>query len=143
MPEHHLRVVCWKGRFDLACMLKYFLENFCSLLMWLMGPCFSRTEDSMLKVKINVMLSLCLIKIHVQIHVFLTSELVEGKWSASCPCCFTPIYIYKQILYPPATRTLLLVVQPVASRCTDCATAEQALVKYHYICTKYKVYTKE
>jgi hypothetical protein len=28
--------------------------------------------------------------VDVQIHIFLTSTLVGGEWSASCPCCFTP-----------------------------------------------------
>jgi hypothetical protein len=29
-------------------------------------------------------------KTEVQFHVFLTSALVRGEWSASCPCSFTP-----------------------------------------------------
>jgi hypothetical protein len=28
--------------------------------------------------------------VNVYIHIFLTAELVEGKWSASRPCRFTP-----------------------------------------------------
>jgi hypothetical protein len=28
--------------------------------------------------------------VDVQIHIFLTSALVGGEWSASRPCCFTP-----------------------------------------------------
>jgi hypothetical protein len=28
--------------------------------------------------------------VDVQIHIVLTSALVGGEWSASCPCCFTP-----------------------------------------------------
>jgi hypothetical protein len=26
----------------------------------------------------------------IYIHIFLTSKLVGGDWSASLPCCFTP-----------------------------------------------------
>jgi hypothetical protein len=29
-------------------------------------------------------------EVDAQIHIFLTSSLVEGKWSASRPCRFTP-----------------------------------------------------
>jgi hypothetical protein len=28
--------------------------------------------------------------VHVKIHIFLTSVLTGGEWSASCPGCFTP-----------------------------------------------------
>jgi hypothetical protein len=28
--------------------------------------------------------------VDVQIHIYLTSALVGGEWSASCPCRFTP-----------------------------------------------------
>jgi hypothetical protein len=61
----------------------------------------------------------------VQIHIFLTSELVGGKWSASCPSCFTPrerapsshwiggwvgprasLDNVEKILYPTRTRPL-------------------------------------
>jgi hypothetical protein len=28
--------------------------------------------------------------VDIQIHIFLTSVLAGGEWSASCPCHFTP-----------------------------------------------------
>jgi hypothetical protein len=50
--------------------------------------------------KVKVMISLCLLiknyamkaygGVDVQIHVFFTSALVGGEWSASQPCGFTP-----------------------------------------------------
>jgi hypothetical protein len=48
---------------------------------------------------VKVQLSLCLSKhyamktyggVDVKNHVFLTSEIVGGEWSTSCPGCFTP-----------------------------------------------------
>jgi hypothetical protein len=31
-------------------------------------------------------------EVDVQIHIFLTSAIVGGQWSASHPCCFTMIH---------------------------------------------------
>jgi hypothetical protein len=76
----------------------------------------------------------------VYIHIFLTSALVGGEWSASRPCRFTPgkelRYTFYRRLGGPQSRSgrygevknftlsglelsLPLVVQPVASRSTD------------------------
>jgi hypothetical protein len=76
----------------------------------------------------------------VYIHVFLTSALVTGEWSASQPGCFTPLGKSprcpldrrlggpqsqsgkrgeEKILDSTGTNSDLLVVQPVASRYTD------------------------
>jgi hypothetical protein len=78
--------------------------------------------------------------VDVQIHIFLTSALVGGEWSASLRCRFTPgkeppYQFYRRlggpqsrsgrygevkIFYPTGTLTPSpLVVQPVASRYTD------------------------
>jgi hypothetical protein len=79
----------------------------------------------------------------VQTHVFLTSALVGGEWSTSCPNHFTteerarypldrrlggPQSLSRRcgevnILDPAWTRTPTPVVQHVASLYTDCATA--------------------
>jgi hypothetical protein len=49
--------------------------------------------------KVNVKLSLCLIKhyamkayggVDIWIHIFLTLAIVGSEWSASRPCCFHP-----------------------------------------------------
>jgi hypothetical protein len=54
------------------------------------------------KIKVKVKLSLCFFSftkhhamkaywgVKVQLHIFLTSALDGGAWSASRPCCFTP-----------------------------------------------------
>jgi hypothetical protein len=78
--------------------------------------------------------------VDVLIHIFLTSALVGGEWSASRPCRFTPgkspRYPFYRRLGGPQSRSrrygevkmftlpglelpLPLVVQPVASRYTD------------------------
>jgi hypothetical protein len=51
--------------------------------------------------KVKVKLSLCsnyVMKAYgeldIQIHIFLTSALVGGEWSASCLCGFTPREMY-------------------------------------------------
>jgi hypothetical protein len=81
--------------------------------------------------------------VDVQSHVFLNSALVGGEWSASQPCRFTPggrspRYPLDRRLSVPQSRSGLRgdvghscplrdsnsdpsVVQPVASRYTDCA----------------------
>jgi hypothetical protein len=80
--------------------------------------------------------------VDVYIHVFLTSVLFGGEWSDSCPGRFTPgerapvthwIWSWMgpiadlgdmekwKFLRPPGLQLDLLVVQPVASRYTDCA----------------------
>jgi hypothetical protein len=69
--------------------------------------------------------------VDVKIHVFLTSALVRGEWSASRPGRFIPGEIApdthwiggeEKILDPTGTRNSTpSVVQPVASRYTDCA----------------------
>jgi hypothetical protein len=80
--------------------------------------------------------------VNVYIHIFLTSALVVGEWSASRPCRFTPgerapgthfmrlggpqsrsgRYGEVKIFYPSGTQTPAPpVVQPVASRYTNWA----------------------
>jgi hypothetical protein len=65
--------------------------------------------------------------VDVQIHIFLTSALVGGEWSASRPCRLTPgTHFIGGWVDPRAgledmelELPLPLVVQPVASRYTD------------------------
>jgi hypothetical protein len=74
----------------------------------------------------------------VEIHIFLTSALDGGEWSASRPCRFTPgthfiggwvdpkagVYDmekWKNFTLPGLELPPLLVAQPVASRYTDWA----------------------
>jgi hypothetical protein len=75
----------------------------------------------------------------------LTSTLDGGEWSASCSCCFTPLskvsqhHLDRRLGVPQSwpgqyeevkihscqysgSNSDPSVVQPVASRCTDCAT---------------------
>jgi hypothetical protein len=74
--------------------------------------------------------------VDVDFHIFLTSALVGGEWSASRPCRFTlgkegrlggpqsrpGQYGEVKIFDPTGTRTPApLVVQPVTSRYTDWA----------------------
>jgi hypothetical protein len=74
-------------------------------------------------------------------HIFLTSALVGGEWSASRPCCFTPVEkapgthwtggwmglradlddVNRIFLTLSGAELRPLVVQPVASRYTDCS----------------------
>jgi hypothetical protein len=82
--------------------------------------------------------------VDVQIHVSLTSTLVGGEWSASLPGRLTPgerasdthwigswvgpradlYHVQKgKFLILPGLEVLPSVVQPVASRYTDCAIA--------------------
>jgi hypothetical protein len=66
------------------------------------------------------------------VHVFLTSTLVGGEWSASRPSCFTPWEsastgpdwtTWRGEKYCPYrdSNSYPSAVQPVASRYTDCA----------------------
>jgi hypothetical protein len=74
--------------------------------------------------------------VDIQIQIFLTSALVEGEWSASRPSRFTPgesnpRFPFDKLGGPQSwteqhgpyrdSNFDPLVVQPVASRCTDCA----------------------
>jgi hypothetical protein len=89
--------------------------------------------------------------VDVYIHIFLTSALVGGEWSASRPCRFihrgkSPRYPLDRRLGGPQSRSrrggeenILVppgdsnsdpsVVQPVASRYTDCATRAQNFIE--------------
>jgi hypothetical protein len=80
--------------------------------------------------------------VDVEIHIFLTSALAAGEWSASGPCRFTSeerapgthwiggwvgpgagvdeVEKRKFLTYWDS-NSYLWVVQPVASRCTNCA----------------------
>jgi hypothetical protein len=74
--------------------------------------------------------------VYAWIHIFLTSALAGGEWSASRPCRFTPgrkIPRYpldrtaglddvekKKFLTTPGLEPDPSVVQPVGSRYTDC-----------------------
>jgi hypothetical protein len=88
-------------------------------------------------------------RVDVESHIFLTSVLVGGKWSASRPYRFTPgerapphsldrrlggpqsrsgRYGEEKILTLPGLELRPLAVQPVGSRYTDCATPAQSVV---------------
>jgi hypothetical protein len=46
------------------------------------------------------------------VHIFFTSALIGGEWSALCPCCFTP---GQRAPHPPSTHWIGGQVDPRAS----------------------------
>jgi hypothetical protein len=73
--------------------------------------------------------------VNVYIHVFLTSALAGGEWSASRAGRFTPGERARGTLEPTGTQTpTSSVVQPVASRYTEYAVS----APFYTLCKEFR-----